>query len=161
MSWTRESGRTGEIRDVASVNPIPRDRDAEWHQKFLSNFDFTLPKKLIISIEAASHENPKEVVQIRESMTSLCNMLRKCSEIRSIEVIPQSQTYRLSEDENTFSFGSNFGSSRGSYFAWEHESRLLPPSQPRWHHKLSRTKRFSLRFDRKAVWGGEAELSSV
>lgn len=106
---------------------------------------------MIISIEAASYENPKEVVQIRQSMINLCEILRKCSKIRFIEVVPQSQTYRLKQRIDVW----RASSTRGSYFVWECEDRLLPPSQPNWHHKLSRVKQFQLRFGREAVWGGK------
>ena len=147
-----ESGRFTGAGAVTSIRSIPRDRDAEWHQTFLANFDFTLPKKLIISIEAASHENPKEVVQIRQSMMNLCSILRKCEKIRCIEVVPQSQTYRLRECEDQF---RPPGIPRGSYFVWECENRLLPPSQPKWRHKLSRVKQFRLRLDREPVWCGK------
>ncbi|KAL9066392.1 MAG: hypothetical protein Q9161_007611 [Pseudevernia consocians] len=76
-----ESGRFTGAGAVTSIRSIPRDRDAEWHQTFLANFDFTLPKRLIISIEAASHENPKEVI------LSPLATLRNASEV-SVEFPP-------------------------------------------------------------------------
>lgn len=120
-----------------------KDRDTEWHQRFLSNFDFSLPKKLIISIEAATHDNPKETVQIRQSMIKLCNLLRKYPKIRCLEIIPQSQAYRPSKREGRF--GSN--STRGSYFIWETNHRRKP----------SRKKPFQLGVEQEPVWGGKLE----
>lgn len=140
----------GAFETFEALSSLLKDRHTDWHQRFLSKFDFSLPRKLIISIEAATHDNPKEIVQIRQSMMNLYNLLRKYPKPRCLEIVPQSQTYRLSQREDRFISSST----RGSYFLWEIDHRLLPSSQPGCHHKLSRKKPFQLRIDRKPVRGG-------
>ncbi len=115
----------------------------------MSNFDFTQPKKLMITIQAPDYENPEGVVQIRESMMDLCNVLRKCPEIKAIEVEPQSQEYHHTDQEHD---RTRRNDTHGSYFVLEWEDKNLPASQAWFEHKLGRKRH---RFDREAVWRGK------
>ncbi len=135
--------------DYDFLNYKCRDRFTGWHKSFMSNFDFTQPKKLMITIQAPDYENPEGVVQIRESMMDLCNVLCKCCEIKAIEVEPQSQGYLHTEQAHRRT-GRN--DTRSSYFVWEWENKVLPASQAWFEHKL-RTNRH--RFNREAVWRGK------
>ena len=120
------------------LNYRGRDRYTKWYQTFVSNFDFTQLKKLIISIEAPQYDNPEGVVQIRWSMMALCDILRKCSKIQHIEVEPQSMEYRYSY--------YNHRCLRGSYFMWEWDKNVLPTFQSLWQHRP--------RFQGEAIWEG-------
>ncbi len=108
------------------------DRFTQWHQTFVAGFDFSLPKKLIISIEAPDYENPEGVLQIAQSMMGLCDQLRKFDTIKEIEIEPHSLEYRLVTEDRTFMYDHL---TSGSYFVWQWENGKLPASQPSWHHK--------------------------
>lgn len=110
------------------------DRFTQWHQTFVAGFDFSLPKKLIISIEAPDYENPEGVLQIAQSMMGLCDQLRTPNTIKEIEIEPQSLEYRLIAEDRTFRYDHL---TSGSYFVWHWENGRLPASQPSWHHKCS------------------------
>jgi len=106
-----------------------RDRDTEWHQSFVSNFDFIMPKKLIITIEAVSYDNPKEIVRIRQSVMNLCSTLRVHLQLPEIEVEPQNLEYRPHKWDC-------YSETRGLYFAWHWVGGgedVLPASYPVWH----------------------------
>jgi len=129
------------------LNYQSRDRFTDWHKSFMSNFDFTQPRKLMIRIQAPDYENPEGVVQIRESMMNLCDILRECPKIKAIEVEPQSQEYCCPDTA-----GGN--DTHGSYFVWEWENNVLPVSQPCFGYEL-RKGFYRSKFDREAVWRGK------
>jgi len=124
------------------------DRFTQWHQTFVAHFDFSLLKKLIISIEAPDYENPEGVLQIAQSMMGLCDGLRKFDTIREIEVEPQSLEYRLVTED--FSYEYDHVTS-GSFFVWQWENGKLPASQPSWQHKFEGPR---WRFAGVPFWAG-------
>lgn len=120
-----------------------RDRFTNWHKFFMSNFDFTQPRKLVIRIQGPDYENPEGVVQIRESMMNLCDVLRKCPKIKAVEVEPQSQEYCCPDN-------ADGNGTHGSYFVWEWENKIVPTSRP-WFGR----RKYRQIFNREAVWGGK------
>jgi len=116
------------------------DRFTQWHQNFVAGFDFSLLKKLILSIEAPDYENPEGVLQIAQSMMGLCDDLRKFDTIKEIEIEPQSLEYRLTTEDRTERYDHLTG---GSYFVWQWEKGRLPASQPSWPTQSRRRWRFA------------------
>ena len=136
--------------DARILNYECRDRFTEWHRTFVSKFDFSLPKKLIISVEAPDYENAEGVLQIAESMMSLCEVLRRCPKIKEIEVEPQRPKCRYtSKDYYDYDPKHN---TRGSFFVWQWEDHSSPASQPCRHHTCNRNR---FRFEREALWAGK------
>lgn len=123
-----------ECKGVKRHGSIPHyrcgDRFTQWHQNFVAGFDFSLPKQLILSIEAPDYENPEGVLQIAQSMMGLCDELRKSDTIKEIVMEPQSLEYRLTTEDCTEKYDHL---TSGSYFVWQRENGRLPASQPSWH----------------------------
>lgn len=131
----------------------PGDRVTDWHKAFIAAFDFSLPKKLIISIEAAPHANPKHVLRIRNSVLDLCKLLRAQAKLPEIEVQPQSQTYRFGFPEKR----SDIHDPRGSYFVWKRAGTKLEPFLA----NSRRPSRRVLQRDRLVVWDGGLSSSTA
>jgi len=124
------------------------DRYTQWHQRFVAGFDFALPQKLILSLEAPDYENPEGVLQIAQNIMGLCDELRKFDTIKEIEIEPQSLRYRLITEDLTYSYDHI---TSGSYFVWQRGHERLPASQPSWHNKCGEQR---WRFEGVPSWAG-------
>lgn len=132
----------------------PGDRITEWHKAFVSRFNFTLLKKLIINIEAAPYANPKHILRISRAVRQLCEMLRTHPRMPEIEIVPLSQKYRFAFQEDRL----NVWDVRASYFVWVWESEAagsIPPFQTNGPQRYDSKDWRILRQDQVVVWKGE------